>query len=53
MVEYALQEHYWTHIEYFPHNSVSQELRHELAGILRHGQLGTSIYVTEILRKLI
>lgn len=38
--EHALQEQYWTHIEYFPHQPVSQELRGELAAVLRHGQLG-------------
>lgn len=38
--EYALQEHYWTHVEYFPHRPVSKDLRMQLVNILRHGQLG-------------
>ncbi|KIP11931.1 hypothetical protein PHLGIDRAFT_113994 [Phlebiopsis gigantea 11061_1 CR5-6] len=35
---FALQEHYWTHLEYFPYRPVSFELRNELKGIIRHGQ---------------
>ncbi|EMD34996.1 hypothetical protein CERSUDRAFT_107036 [Gelatoporia subvermispora B] len=31
-----LQEHYWTHVEYFPHRPVALRLRIELMDIFRH-----------------
>ncbi|EMD31924.1 hypothetical protein CERSUDRAFT_119253 [Gelatoporia subvermispora B] len=35
-IKSILQEHYWTHVEYFPHRSVPLCLRLELMDILRH-----------------
>ncbi|KAI0076092.1 hypothetical protein K474DRAFT_1598760 [Panus rudis PR-1116 ss-1] len=36
---HALTEHYWTHIEYFPHRPVRKHLRLELVAILRHARI--------------
>ncbi|GJE86139.1 hypothetical protein PsYK624_022190 [Phanerochaete sordida] len=38
-LRYVLEEHYWTHVEYFPHNPIPIHLIRELVSILRHGQL--------------
>lgn len=38
-LKYILQEHYWTHVEYFPHRSVSTKHRDELVNMLRHAQV--------------
>ncbi|OCH93307.1 hypothetical protein OBBRIDRAFT_790337 [Obba rivulosa] len=36
-LKYTLQEHYWTHVEYFPHRPMPMYIRIELLDILRHG----------------
>lgn len=38
-LDHILQEHYWTHVEYFPHRPVNLELRSELLGILYHARI--------------
>ncbi|KAK7694683.1 hypothetical protein QCA50_001871 [Cerrena zonata] len=35
-LNYKLQEHYWCHVEYYPHRSVSKRLRLELFSFLRY-----------------
>ncbi|OCH87071.1 hypothetical protein OBBRIDRAFT_827936 [Obba rivulosa] len=35
-LKYILQEHYWAHVEYFPHRPVPIYVRIELIDILRH-----------------
>lgn len=41
--EYVLQEHYWTHVEYFPYRPISQQLVKQLSNILRHAEAGIHI----------
>lgn len=41
-VVYALQEHYWTHVEFFPYRPIAEPARQEFVACLRHGQLGMS-----------
>lgn len=38
--EHTLQEHYWTHVEFYPHRPVAKHLRQELLSVLRHAQAG-------------
>ncbi|PSS37766.1 hypothetical protein PHLCEN_2v459, partial [Hermanssonia centrifuga] len=38
-IKYALQVHYWAHVEYFPHRPIHSTKRGELINILRHAQL--------------
>ncbi|CAL1695755.1 unnamed protein product [Somion occarium] len=37
-LEHTLQEHYWTHVEFYPHRPVAKHLRQELLSVLRHAQ---------------
>ncbi|KAI0959824.1 hypothetical protein AcW1_004538 [Taiwanofungus camphoratus] len=37
-LKFVLQEHYWTHVEYFPYRPIANEVREELVDILRHAR---------------
>ncbi|OCH96112.1 hypothetical protein OBBRIDRAFT_363125 [Obba rivulosa] len=37
-IKYILQEHYWTHVEFFPHRLLPKHLRVELVDVLRHAR---------------
>ncbi|KZT06031.1 uncharacterized protein LAESUDRAFT_759574 [Laetiporus sulphureus 93-53] len=38
-LKHVLEEHYWTHVDYFPRRPIAAAVKEELEGILRHGAI--------------